>query len=66
MTPAQVDTWVNDIRILASDAEAAHKSEDDLYLALLTAIAEGRCKDPAECARVAIQSKNIAFHRWCA
>ena len=42
----------------------AHLAEDQLYIALLKAIAEGRCDDPATCARIVLQTQDLNFPRW--
>lgn len=47
----------------AGDAEA-HGQEDQLYLELLQSIAEGTCDDPSKCAKVALETQEIAFSRW--
>jgi hypothetical protein len=47
-----------------TDPEAAHSIEDDLYLALLTMVAQGKIVQPL--AEVAVTSQQIPFSRWCA
>lgn len=64
MTPRKVKAEVGRIRKMADDDESAHCAEDDLYLNVLAAIAEGRCADPAACAAEAVKTKGIDFHRW--
>jgi hypothetical protein len=51
---------------MQGDPEGAHSREDDLYLQLLTAIANGKCENPALCAKIAIQTQELDFARWCA
>lgn len=48
------------------DSEVAHAKEDELLRDVLAAIALGMCDDPAECARLALKSREIKFARWCA
>ena len=43
-----------------------HDIEDELYERVMRAIAEGRCSDPAACARVAIKTKEFPFPRYTA
>lgn len=66
ITPEWVRNAVQHIRDIASDDEAAHGAEDELYRHVLEAIAGGWCEDPAECAREALETRNIEFERWCA
>jgi len=48
----------------ANDFEAAHIAEDQLYLDVLQAIADGKCSDPSKLAATAILSRNIQFARY--
>ena len=66
MTPDDVRDAVALIKKCTHDNEAAHAQEDDLYLRLLRAIADGSCSDPAACAREAIKTQEADFQRWCA
>lgn len=66
MTPEEIAVKVGYIRDIAGDDEAAHGREDALHQEVLQAIAEGRCADPAACARAALETTNIEFARWCA
>jgi hypothetical protein len=66
MTAATVRERLAKIRQLAVDPEAAHSAEDDLYTDLLRAIANGKCEDPAKCAKLALTSRKLRFDRWCA
>lgn len=69
MTTEEAKKRLEEIRVLAEgevDYESAHKKEDRLHRDVLTAIAEGRCDNPAECAAIAMQSWQIEFSRWCA
>lgn len=47
------------------DPEVAHGKEDDLYLDVLVAIAEG-APNAKELAAEAIKTQGIDFPRWCA
>lgn len=66
VTPYLVSEAVRVIADTADDYEVAHSREDALHVAVLTAIAEGRCFGVAECATVAIRSCDIEFARYCA
>jgi hypothetical protein len=46
------------------DPEGLHSCEDDLYRAVLTAIAMGTCDDPKACAAAALKTQNADFPRW--
>lgn len=47
-----------------SDNERAHLYEDQLYVDVLGAIADGECENPAEYAREALKADDINFARW--
>jgi hypothetical protein len=66
LTPEAIRRDIERIRAAASDPEVAHTLEDTLRAAVLQAIAEGRCTDPQECARVALLTRQVDFARWCA
>ena len=66
MTLEEVIAEVESIKACAADDERAHSMEDALYGALLSAIAEGRCVDPAACAKAALATQKISFARWYA
>lgn len=57
--------WVERIRAMAGDHEAAHSEEDRLRAAVLRAIADGS-PDAVELARIALTTDDIDFARWCA
>ena len=57
---------VERIKDIASDDEAAHGAEDDLWERALRTIADGRADDPQHLALVALETKKIDFQRWCA
>jgi len=65
MTPAEVRARVAEISREASDWERAHKCEDDLYLNVLNAIAEG-APNAKELAREALVAHLIGFPRYVA
>jgi hypothetical protein len=64
--PGDVARQVERIREMAGDDEAAHSEEDGLHRKVLGAIAAGEAESPAECARIALTTNEINFHRWCA
>jgi hypothetical protein len=66
MTPEDVRKRVKKIESLKGDPEAAHGEEDDMHVAILQAIANNTCDDPAKCAKVALETERIEFPRWCA
>lgn len=49
-----------------ADDEAAHVDQDAAYKAVLTAIADGTCDDPAGCARTVLEIDSLDFSRWYA
>jgi hypothetical protein len=48
------------------DNECAHVDEDTLWREVLQSIADGTCEDPQACAKAALRSTEIVFHRWYA
>lgn len=46
------------------DFEVAHIMEDQLYLDVLQAIADGKVNDPSKVAATALLSRNIQFARY--
>lgn len=67
MSPLLVQARIAEIVAVGQDDdERAHGLEDDLRGAVLLAIAEGRCEDPQECARLALTTDDLTFCRWCA
>ena len=62
----QVAARVGLIAENAHDFGRAHVMEDELYRAVLEAIADGVAKDPAEWARRALMSQKLEFNRVCA
>ena len=66
MQTATVEAAVAAIAGMVEDPEEAHSCEDDLMRQVLTAIGRGQCADPAECARLALQTMDLDFPRWCA
>lgn len=57
---------VRAIRLSAGDPEGAHSQEDDLWQAVLQAIANGEVDDPRLAAFEALETTKIDFPRWCA
>jgi len=66
VTPAEVREMVVNLSAGRYDPEAWHETEDAIHQAVLEAIAEGRCADPAAAAREALATRDIQFPRWCA
>jgi hypothetical protein len=66
MTVEEVKSWVEKIKAMAGDSEVAHAEEDQLYLAVLTAIRDGECEDPQALASEALEAASLDFERWCA
>lgn len=66
MDISTVRTRVEKIEAMKGDDEMAHAEEDELFADLLSAIANGTCQNPAECAREALRTRDIKFARWCA
>lgn len=64
-TANDAHAWVDLIRDIAGDPEAAHSSEDGLHVAILEAIAAG-AENPVELARIALLTVNMDFSRWYA
>jgi len=61
-----VKKMIAEIESVGTDYEVAHAKEDELYLKLLRAIAEGTCTDPEACAQEAIKTQFMDFPRYCA
>ena len=67
MTIEEVQAKVKEIRdIGASDPEAAHSKEDDLYRSILQFIADGYAGLYKEIAYAALETQEEDFPRWCA
>ena len=64
-TPEDVQAWLAAIRNEITDDEAAHSDEDEMRRLVLEAIAAGHPR-AAELARLALDSENLDFGRWCA
>lgn len=60
-----VKARVAEMVAMKADDEQAHSEEDALHQDVLRAIADGRCDDPAACAREALKTTEIDFSRWC-
>ncbi|WP_353854764.1 hypothetical protein [Bacillus sp. Bos-x628] len=63
MTVDDVRERVDDIRHEADNDEGAHSMEDDLYIDVLEAIANG-ADNPEKLAAEALKTKEIEFYRW--
>ena len=66
LTAAQVDEWVNTVLTVKGDNEVAHGREDEILVAVLRAIADGRVEDAAEVASAALTTQEIEYDRWYA
>lgn len=66
MTITEIKELLKEIELNKDDNERAHYLEDDLYLDLLTSIADQTCDDPILCAKEAIKAADIDFNRWYA
>jgi hypothetical protein len=65
MTVKDVQRRVAEIDALGNDPESAHGSEDQLYVEVLTAIAEG-VSNPGELAAAALKAAELDYTRWYA
>ena len=65
MTISEVRVRVKEVAKLSTDHERAHSAEDQLYLDVLRAIAEGH-PDAARLARAALATQLFVFPRYCA
>lgn len=66
MQADEVRRRVEEIRSVQYDSEAAHSREDRLYLELLEDIARQGPETWAEKARIALETQEMSFDRWCA
>jgi hypothetical protein len=66
VTVDDVDAEVRRIASMASDPEAAHSIEDDLYVRVLEAIVAWGCDHDAALAAAALKTQDFNFARWCA
>ncbi len=66
VTPTYVRLAIERIKELTHDDEAAHSCEDALHQDVLRAIADHECQEPELCAKMALESAEIDFARWCA
>jgi hypothetical protein len=66
MTREKVSQWVAKIWEMKGNSEVAHAEQDNLYEAVLSAIANKKTTDPAALAREALQVRRIDFERWYA
>lgn len=61
-----IKAWVKDIKESIGDNENAHELEDDLYITVLTGIANGECSSPAKYAKEALKAHELNYERWYA
>lgn len=66
MTLEDVARWVEGVRRMARDNEAAHGREDDCWKKTLRFIASGDCPDPVAFAAAALRTLEIDYVRWYA
>lgn len=64
MTVGDIEQRVAAIRAAADDPARAHPLEDQLYVDVLAAVANGLCNDPARAARTALITRSIDLARW--
>lgn len=64
MNLKEVKKTVNDIKKSVVDFEGAHELEDDLYEAVLKEVVSGN-PESKEMARIALQTREINFPRYC-
>lgn len=65
MTLEDAQRGVDKVRAMAGDNEGAHSEEDAFHMAVLASIAAG-CENPAELAKIALQTEAIDYERWYA
>ncbi len=53
-----------EIKAMSGDNEVAHCLEDELYVNVLAAIANGTCEKPRQAAALALTSQNFDHIRW--
>lgn len=66
MDPFDIALRVVQIGLIAGDPEAAHIAEDELYIDVLKAIADGTATNPQDCALHALDARGLDFNRWYA
>lgn len=64
MNLKEVKEAVNNIKESVVDFEGAHELEDDLYEAVLKEVVSGN-PESKEMARIALQTREINFPRYC-
>lgn len=64
MNLKEVKEAVNNIKESVIDFEGAHELEDDLYEAVLKEVVSGN-PESKEMARIALQTREINFPRYC-
>lgn len=68
LTPEAIVRRVEEIRVVAHDAEQAHGLEDDLYRDVLQAIFDGQLnpRHARLAAGLALLTQDLGFSRWAA
>lgn len=66
MRATEVDKMVAEIEHQKHDGEGAHLMEDNLYLTVLRAIADGVGDQPWRLAQAALKTQDISMTRWYA
>ena len=65
MKLTDIHAAVQAIRDQSGDDEGAHAAEDELYINVLAAIAEG-ARNPRKLAAAALETRQLGFARWYA
>jgi len=65
MSPEIVKQQIEEIKMQSHDAEVAHSIEDHLYFSIIASISQDLCENPKECCKIALESWDIDFPRWC-
>ena len=60
-----VDSLVHALQHCVDDSRVAYGIETHIHAEVLRAIAEGRCENAAECARIAMSTSELPFQRTC-
>lgn len=67
MTPASLSMEIDKLRVANPDPECGHGWIDEILIAVLDRISVGKCTDPAECARLAVEADiELVSVRWYA
>ena len=63
MNTQDIERLLGNVREALSNDEA-HTAQDKLYVAVLSAIADGTAENPGDMARLALTVLDIKFERW--